>query len=447
MQKADNTAAKGLGFGYLFAAVIFLCNPCLNIIDILPDFFGYCFLIAGLNKWADLCPNIAEAVRNLSRLRWFMLLKLLAIALVPLVDNTYVLLFTFGFVIIESIYVFPSIGQIFDGVEYFGTRFDSKAAFRNLKNVRSITYITVVIRYVFVLLPELCELSSFEYSGYVTATPQIDVANYKGMLIVVNIVFGVLACVLWLINVIPYLNGIRKDTHFLDTVMAQYENEIVSNKGIGYSRCVRSIFTLIIAGSVFIPNLWIDGFNVIPTLIGGTFFIAATLKLCRANGSNRLYAIAPAVFTIVSAVSFAVSVIFASKYTIKDVWYDFGAYDLHMTVTVLSVIEYVCLAVCAFFIGREVLKLVKIHLAPDLNGADDRISQIRDIHLKEAVRRLVASFVLLMVIIAINAVYAVLRADIDPGFYLVGLIAAVAWVIWNASTLNSIYSQIEYKYM
>ncbi len=77
----DTPPKKRLGFGYFIAAIIFLANPCLNIVDILPDFFGYIFLLKGLEKWADLCPNIRDAVQGVAKLRWFMLLKMLAVVL------------------------------------------------------------------------------------------------------------------------------------------------------------------------------------------------------------------------------------------------------------------------------------------------------------------------------------------------------------------------------
>ena len=68
--KRDMTIAKKMGLYKIIASMFFFFNPCLNIIDILPDFFGCMLLISGLMTWADLCPEIMDAVQGLQRLRW-----------------------------------------------------------------------------------------------------------------------------------------------------------------------------------------------------------------------------------------------------------------------------------------------------------------------------------------------------------------------------------------
>lgn len=440
-------AAKRLGYGYFIAAVVFLCNPLLNIVDILPDFFGYCFLIAGLSKWADLCPNVSEAVRGLSRLRWFMLIKMLAMLLVPLVDETYVLVFTFAFIVIESLYVFPAIGRIFDGLEYFGTRHDSRAVFFNLKNVRSLTYIFFLVRYVFLLLPELCELSSFEYSGYVTSGVQIDIASYKNLLIILNLIVSIAVGLLWLINTVPYINRIKRETAFLERVLSDYDAEITANTGIGISRSVRAAFTLVIAAAAFIPNLWIDGFNVVPSFVGGCFLTFGMYKLCKHNGTGKVLTAVPAVFTAISAASFAVNVKFALSYAVKDIEKDFAAYDLYNAGLILSVAEYAAMAAAGYFVIRECMKLTATHLGPDDSITDGRLYDIQRAHYRESRRALIAAAVGSVLVLIVNIAYILLRSVIAEGYYLVALGVSVVWVVCVANTLNHIYDQIEYKYM
>ncbi len=434
--------AKKLGYGYFIAAVIFLCNPYINIVDILPDFFGYSFLIAGLSKWADLCPNISDAIGNISRLRWCTLLKLAMLAFVPLVDDTFVLLFTFCFAIVESKYLFPAIGQIFNGLEYMGTRHDGRAVFKNIKNVRALTVFTFIVRFAFAVIPELCALSSYEYSGYVTATPQVDIANYKGAFLTIGLFFGILAAVIWLINVIPYINRVKKDKAFHTRVCEAYEKEVASNDGLWYARSVKRIFFFIVAGTVFLANFRIDGFNVVPSFIGGLFFTVAAVMLAKHNGTSKKSVIFPALYTLISAASFGVSVVFASRYSLKDIEYKFEAYELYNLGLVLTVIEYVSLAVCVFFIAVGVLRLIRRHLAP-VNG----VSLRSDVHYTETARSVKTSFGAFALVIAANAAHTLLLAEVDQGWYLAALIVTLVWVFANASVLSNTHSQIEYKYM
>ena len=213
--------AKKMGIGSLIASAVFFFNPCINIIDPLPDFFGVVLLINGLRKWGDLCPGMSDAIQGLMKLRWLMLLKMLFMALVPIVDDTYVLIFTFGFAILELIYMLPAIGRIFDGFEYFGTRFNGRSVYRDYKNVRTLTYMFFVGKSILVVLPELCSLSSYEYSGYVTAGVQIDFARYKYPLLGVGIFLTALTGILWLVSIIPYWKRIGNDKEFMKRVSDQ----------------------------------------------------------------------------------------------------------------------------------------------------------------------------------------------------------------------------------
>lgn len=436
-----------LGYGYFIAAAVFLFNPCINIIDILPDFFGYLFLMKGLSGWADLCPNITDAVTGIGKLRWFMLIKLLAMVLVPLVDDTYVLIFTFAFAIIELIYAIPAASRIFDGLEYFGTRFDSRPIFTGLKNLRFLTNLFFIGKSAFCILPELCSLSSYEYSGYVTSGVQIDFAQYKGILTVINIIIGSLLGVMWLINLIPYINRISKDTPFLIRVLHDYDLEIGQNIGLHFRRTLRTSVTLLIAGMVFFPNMWIDNVNIIPTFIGAIFIIAAMIKLGSMTPVPKSSIVIPTAFAVTSAISYAISLHFGVFFRIGDVYRDFATYDMFNITRAASVIEYAAMAATVYIIYRELRRLVRMHLGADPDITDHRLTDIYATHQHEADTGIVAGFIGFIVAAIINVVYLLLRADIAADFWLAAFLAVGIWVIYMANTLNQLYDQIEYKYM
>lgn len=438
---------KRLGFGCFIAAVIFLANPCINIIDILPDFIGYLFLIAGLSKWADLCPNVSDAMPGLKKLRWFMLVKLFISLLVPLVDDTYVLVFTFGSAVIELMYALPAAWRIFDGFEYFGTRFSGNTVFFNIKTVRTVTNLFFVLKSLFCVLPELCSLSSFEYSGYVTSTPQIDFGAYKAPLTVFNIFIWSLVAVLWLVNILPYIVRISKDTPFLERVLHDYDIEITENVGLAFRRTLHSAVTLIIAGFVFFPNLWIDGVNVIPTFIGAVFLTAAMVKLAKMCPVSKGTVAAQIIFGSVSLISYASSLLFELYYGIAAVHHSFEAYDLYNVTRALAIVEYAVMGMAVYMIYREIRRLIKMHLAPDPDVTDKRLCDIYETHQREADIGVVAGFVGFIIALIINIGYSVMRADIAPQYYMVALLAMGVWFVYMINNLWRLYEQIEYKYI
>lgn len=475
-ERTDIPEGRRLGFGHFIAAIVFLANPCLNIIDILPDFLGYVFLLKGLTKWADLCPNVRDAVTGISKLRWFMLIKMLAMALVPLVDATYVLVFTFSFIVIELIFALPAAWRIFDGLEYFGTRFDGKGIFRGIKDARALTTVFFIVKSAFCLFPELCELSSYEYSGIITNGVQIDPAAYKNPLIILNLFVGSVIGIVWLVSLVRYTLSVFRDKDFLRRVLADYELEIGGDVGLAIRRTLRSAITLLIAGFAFFPSLYIDGINVIPTFIGASFIIAASVKLTQLSGEKDSTAGTAVLLTALSAISFismiAAEIVTSLEMTSPENITDnllvvLNAYlagaedaakeavsrlDILSTVTfgisvIAALAEHITMAVCTVRIIKVLRRLTASHLAPDPDITDKRLCTIYSEDIKETDRSLAAGLVFFAIAIVISTVYAVIRTAIPPSFYLVPLIALGIWIVYMISTLNSIYGQIEYKYM
>lgn len=436
-----------MGLGRFIASAIFLFNPYINIIDILPDFFGILLLLKALNKWADLCPNIADAVAGLSKYRWFMLLKMFAMILVPLVDDTYVLVLTFGFMAIEFIYLIPAIGRIFDGFEYFGTRFNGRAIFVNLKNVRTLTYVLFVGKSVLGLLPELCSLSNFDHLGYVTAGVQIDYGDYKYLLLGLQLFLSSLIGILWLVNIIPYFKRIAADTEFLGRVMRDYDLEITQNVGLGFRRSLRSVVTLLIAGFVFFPNLWLDGINVIPTFVGAIFLAVAMAKLRKISLGSKWTVWWQIIFAAISAVSYAASILFGLFYSISSIMRDFTAYEFYNITRILSILEYAAMAVSVYMIYGELRRLIRMHLGPDPDVTDRRLTDIYASQQHEADNSIVAGFIGFLVAFITNVAYLIMRADIDIAYWIIPFLAFGIWFIYVISSLNQLYDQIEYKYI
>ncbi len=481
-EKNDIQQKKRLGFGYFIAAAVFIANPCLNIVDILPDFFGYAFLLKGLTKWADLCPNVRDALPGLSKLRWVMLLKLFAAFLVPLVDNTYVLLFTFSFAVLELIFALPVAFRIFDGTEYFGTRFDGKNVFRGLKAARSLTAVFFIVKSLFCLFPELCELSSFEYSGVITSGVQVNPLTYKNPLIILNVFVCSVIGVVWLITLIRYIITVFGDNEFLSRILKDYDLEVGNDVGLAVRRALRSAVAMLIAGFAFFPSLWIDGINVIPTFVGAAFLTAAVSKLSKICAGSKSAKASAVALIIVASLSFVsmLTLEAVTEYEVTSPEFitddiitvistsdDDTADDIILTRSVvtkrladksgsvatfaiyllLCLAEHILMAVCTYKIFREMRRIIACHLAPDPDITDRRLTDIYSEDAKAADRSLVIGEIFFYVAAVISTLYAVLRTAIAPSFYLIPLIFLGIWIVYMANTLNSIYKQIEYKYM
>ena len=58
----SRSKSDSMGWGMIAVGLLFLFNPNINIIDVLPDFIGYIFLCLGGAKLTDLNESIDRAL-------------------------------------------------------------------------------------------------------------------------------------------------------------------------------------------------------------------------------------------------------------------------------------------------------------------------------------------------------------------------------------------------
>ena len=69
---------KDMGIGMLALSAIFLFNPIIGFLDLLPDCIGFLLLCNGLCQMADMSDRLADARRRFQILFWAGLLQILA---------------------------------------------------------------------------------------------------------------------------------------------------------------------------------------------------------------------------------------------------------------------------------------------------------------------------------------------------------------------------------
>ena len=95
-------------FGLLTAGILFLFNPNVNLIDVLPDCIGYLCICAAIAREADLCGELADAQTEFRRLFWISLSKLPAWLIATLItarsvgEETILLSMTFAYAVAET---------------------------------------------------------------------------------------------------------------------------------------------------------------------------------------------------------------------------------------------------------------------------------------------------------------------------------------------------------
>ena len=192
-----------MGIGYLIAGVIFLCNPVVNIDDLLPDFIGYLLLIRGLKQWSYISEPAREAKLYASRLMWVTLIKFLISAAIgiwnssvlaqPTMRLTYALVFS----VWELILFIPMLNRLMESISMVGLMNDSRSAIFGVDQLRLTGIVFYSVRVACCMLPEFVYLQSSEQ----LSTVYVDriVLNYSTYLTYMDKFFLTIAHVFRLI--------------------------------------------------------------------------------------------------------------------------------------------------------------------------------------------------------------------------------------------------------
>lgn len=135
---------------------LFLLNPNFHLIDLLPDAIGYLLIVSGLRAIEPVSPSIEEARKRFSVLVRVTLVRIAALPLTFAVgydEKTFILVFTFAFALIETIYLLPALHYLYDGTSYLSLRFGSVSA--KSKPPRIFSMVFAVGRAALNVLPEL----------------------------------------------------------------------------------------------------------------------------------------------------------------------------------------------------------------------------------------------------------------------------------------------------
>ena len=121
---------KSMGLAPIALAFVFLFNPNINLVDVLPDFIGYAILIACLSVLCDLNEDIAQARSRFLSALVIDVVKLFSVFFVfgssqTDEQNTMLLLVSFCFAIIECVVVIPAYISLFKGFISLGYRFEN----------------------------------------------------------------------------------------------------------------------------------------------------------------------------------------------------------------------------------------------------------------------------------------------------------------------------------
>ncbi len=340
-------------------ALITFFNPCVNIIDILPDFIG-CLIIAHLLTAPSLvAPYFSEARTWAYRAAAVSALKLPTLVAVVMIrsqntqDNDVIALVAIVFLTLELICFIPAVNNLFSALFYLGERTDAEALLRgdgkhSPDGLKALTLCFIILRGVLSALPELLRLTRAVELGDSTTVIARGSHLYP-YAVLISVLITLAVGIIFLIRWTGYLKAIRSEGKFY-SALASLTNECAMdelNKKQTARKSRRCGIYLTLACILTLELSFSDlgSINLIPPTLSALALTLTVFSLCsltRVEGNlPNVAKLVAVLFCVTTLPSYILGIVFHDEYSFRDLA-DGGsrqARALYTAITVSSAVE------------------------------------------------------------------------------------------------------------
>ena len=346
----------------LIFCLVFLLNPSINVIDVMPDFVAWFILAKLFERAQDSAPYFEEARAGFIKLGYLNLAKILGFALIVLVkskdtsDNNIFALVSFGFAAFEMLLLIPTVNNIFSALFHLGERTDalSLISTRSFKKtgtfasfmkhlfsaeaVKEFTYFFCAAKALVSTVPDFFLLTRETEKGYI-----VNFSKPYPIVLLAMQAIGWLIGILWFIRVRNYVNSVSDEGKFHSALISMRdEDKFGSYETRARIRSMNAFLTFISVTSIFTVEIafsnW-SGINILPHFIYLCMMFIVIL-MSRKHASKQILAyLVGALAIIFSILSYVMTVSFLSIYSYEDIATVEAAKSQYITIELLTLAE------------------------------------------------------------------------------------------------------------
>lgn len=479
---------KNLGLWALPLACLFLFNPDIAVVDVLPDVFGYIILYFALEQYSEISTKIADARELFKKAIYVNAIKLLTVFVIfgMVIESEMpvtLLLFSFVMGILDLIFIIPGYIKLFGGILYTGERVDGEYilgrklkkmipvpegagkiraelisfinARRQRKNryilsrtekLRSYTLIFLFVKVACAILPEASSLLNYRNSS-----AQVNYYDFVYLFRTVGIIIVLIVGAVWIAKMSIYFRGFTKNRPLMDKLEEQYREEILPNKA--YHMKKRVFRTLIIASAavIFSLDLYFDMYNITPDLIIGILMIATAIYSRKYLKEWKLLAAFSALLCAVSGYATYRQFYFFENYNAEKIYRDMDDYNAFMDMIKSNIAEGVMLvlftAALMYILRRVILRTTGITNAQSSQYEQEMAQAVH----RELTRHLISPVIFAAASAILNAVHVYSVAfPLSERFGAGCMINYGFCIAYGASVIHAvfeIYHNIEFSHL
>jgi len=455
-----------IGFGMLALSGLFLFNPVVGYVDVLPDAIGFLLLWVGLSRLADLNDKLAEACRRF-RILFFIGLGELAVTYVLHVSmparaaqmNVYerpvsILLFSFVMLLSRWMLLIPAFRDLFGGLQHLAEKYDGgelllqkNGKTRTERMIRHST-VFVILQSLWATLPEASILTSFEHDAK-SAGFWFDWYDFISLFRLVGGVLGAVVGIVWLILFLNCALRLLRAREWRDHLCDAYAREILTQTEMLSVRRNSLVFLLLNVAVLFTLNLRVDFCAAFPGAVAAVLSLIALRLLAKRLPSINDCRVACIGLGMVSLAQILVNAWFLSRFLPEASLYQTDAYHAFLVVRLLEAAE----AIVTLIFVRMLLKIIfewmrdeiTVEYAGDARAAE--LSQRATKRLQRAfAKRMDVIFILFCAATVANLADAFLQLRYG-WIWLISLATSFAaiWIFWSLT--HELTSEIKNRYL
>lgn len=433
-----------MGIGYIIAGVVFLFNPMISILDVLPDFIGYLLILAGIYKLADMTNKMENIHKNLLYLIGISLLRTILSVVITTSDKILVLIFVFVFAVFETIFMINVFNKIFDGIEDIGIRFNGTATFNKISELRTLTYIFIIIRNLFTVIPEFRHLSTSEYEGVISSYEMTGLIDYSTILIAMNIIIVTAIGAIWLFMMLSYLNKIRKDTDFIEKINNYFTNNILTDTNRYLVRRIAISMFLFMLGFIFIVDIFFDNIDILPDFIGSLFIFSAVVILRKDNLKIKKLLYLSVAYIPLSLINWIYRMIFSgNEYRVKSLL-DTNVLMFYLGLIFISFLTSVILIFIFINIWKMFNEIINSLIGFKYEVQFKTLIQ-RQNELIKTKKKSNIGILIISLVLAASKVFQTASILILPEYWMIHFILGVIWIFRIYLFIIYLYEDVKYR--
>ena len=454
---------KNLGLGYLILAAICLFNPNIVIIDFIPDFIGYIFLLMGISQLADLNHHIEEASRLFKRMFVVSLIQFFSIFFVfgvlPSREiSSALMLVCFSFGALELILLIPAFKALFDGFIYLGSRHESTSIFKRRISKRKnkirygmtattkayvTTMVFVVLKPVLTFAPEILELFDSTVNPNLSTNFYRFVDTFRLLAWVFLLPLGTI----WLCTFIKYIRSIIKDKTFIEALSQKYSTEISPKTFLFIQRYIKLAFIVLTIALAFNVDFYVDHASVLPDFIS-PIILMIMLFIVRKFGKTPVKCYIFSIgYLLASFATYILNIRFYSEHTLSKTYIYPDAYNAFLTLSVSKAIDsvlFICMILSLLPILSKII-MENTGFVPISTTNFDAEEKIKYIHVM--LKKKLAVISVLTILAGISSLCYILFLRSFVLIWLIEFAIYIILTVYFIHTLNDIREEMEYKYM